>query len=100
MSISETLNGTDGQFGVLKDEGGFGVSSHSSSVGVVTAQHAAMRFAPLSAHSALNARDTCTGACAGCMYRMHREQILEHARYGLGSARIRFRLDPARLRVQ
>ena len=85
---------TDGQFRVLKDEGGFGVSSHSSSVGVVTAQHAPMRFAPLSAHSALNARDTCTG----CLCGMHREQILEHARYGLGSARIRFRLDPARLR--
>ena len=48
---------TDGQFGVLKDEGGFGVSSHSSSVGVVTAQYAPMRFAPLSAHSALNVRD-------------------------------------------
>ncbi|BAI64755.1 hypothetical protein RMDY18_09230 [Rothia mucilaginosa DY-18] len=92
---------TDGQFRVLKDEGGFGVSSHSSSVGVVTAQQAPMRNTPLSAHSALTARDTCTGCmCAGCMCGMHREQILEHAQYRLGSARIRFRLDSARLRVQ
>jgi len=56
---------TDGQFGVLKDEGGFGVSSHSSSVGVVTAQQAPMRNTPLSAHSALNARGTCTGCLCG-----------------------------------
>ena len=33
---------TDGQFGVLKDEGGFGVSSHSSSVGAPM-----MRQAPI-----------------------------------------------------
>ena len=72
-----------GQFGVLKDEGGFGVSSHSSSVGgSCDAAGAYIEYFPMSAfraHSALNVRD----ACSGCMFRAPSEQTLEHVRYRL-----------------